>query len=59
VTRTTERWIWIGAVLALLAIGAVLLAGPAGRMIGACQDMMQGALTQENRAPMDRLQSGS
>lgn len=58
-TRKAERWIWISIVLVLLAIGAVLLAGPAGRMIAACQDMTQGTMPQEDRAATGRLQSGS
>lgn len=30
-TRTTERWIWIGVVLLLLVVGVVLFAGRAPR----------------------------
>jgi hypothetical protein len=39
-TRITERSIWVGLILLLLITGAVLFAGPAGRMLTLCQDMM-------------------
>lgn len=58
-TRTTERWLWIGVVLLLLVIGAILLLGPAGRMMAACDDMMQGGLSHENDAQTGRPRSGS
>ncbi|GEM_PF-5673970 len=39
-TRQGERWIWIGVVVLLLAIGAVVFAGPAGQMLRHCAEMM-------------------
>lgn len=39
-TRTTERWIWIGVVLLLLVVGVALFAGPAAKMMAMCQEMM-------------------
>lgn len=50
-TRTTERWIWIGAILLLLVIGAVLFLGPAGRMMAMCQGTMGGGMMQDGGAP--------
>lgn len=42
--RTTERWIWASVVVLLLAIGAVLFLGPAGRMMSMCEEMMGGGM---------------
>ena len=39
-TRTTERGIWIGVIVLLLAIGAALFFSPAGHMLAMCSGMM-------------------
>lgn len=50
-TRTTERWLWIGVVLLLLLIGAVLFLGPAGQMAAMCQEMMGGVMQEGSGFP--------
>lgn len=56
-SRTAERWIWIGVLALLLLIGVGLFAGPAARMFGMCGQMMEdgmmggGMMGQDRSAP--------
>lgn len=43
-TRNTERGIWVGVILLLLAIGTVIAAGPATRVLAICQAAMGDAM---------------
>ncbi len=49
--RTMERAIWIGIVVVLLAGAGVVFAGPAGKMITLCQNMMEAGTASSGAMP--------